>query len=77
MRLIDKYLPSDYNDSVSTRVKPMEPLTPDCILETMFCNFPKPVAWLMKMRNALVKPFGLPAGRRLAVCRCHNCGEIQ
>ncbi len=62
MKLIDKYLPSDYNDSVSKRIKPAEPLTPDCIFEDMFCNFPKPVAWLMKMRNALVKPFGLQGG---------------
>lgn len=62
MKLIDKYLPSDYNDSVSKRIRPMEPLTPDRIFEAMFCNFPKPVAWLMKMRNALVKPFGLQGG---------------
>ncbi|MCQ2180360.1 MAG: DUF2867 domain-containing protein [Bacteroidales bacterium] len=62
MKLIDKYLPSDYNDSVFKRIKPAEPLTPDCIFEDMFCNFPKPVAWLMKMRNALVKPFGLQGG---------------
>ena len=62
MKLIDKYLPSDYNDSVSKRIRPMEPLTPDRIFEAMFCNFPKPVAWLLKMRNALVKPFGLQGG---------------
>ena len=62
MKLIDKYLPSDYSDSVSKRIKPVEPLTPDGIFEAMFCNFPKPVEWLMKMRNALVKPFGLQGG---------------
>ena len=61
-RLIDKYLPSDYSDSVSKRIKPVESLTPDGIFEAMFCNFPKPVAWLMKMRNALVKPLGLQGG---------------
>ncbi len=52
MKLIDKYLPSDYSDSVSKRIKPTESITPDRIFEEMFCNFPKPVAWLMKMRNA-------------------------
>lgn len=55
MRLIDKYTPSDYCDSVSRRIKPMEPLTPDHIFEQMFCNFPRPVDWLMKLRNAMVK----------------------
>ena len=59
MRLIDNYLPSDYSDSVSKRIRPKEPLTPDCIFEAMFCNFPKPVDWLFKLRNALVKPFGI------------------
>ena len=62
MRLIDKYLPSDYSDCVSRRIKPEEPLSPGCIFEEMFCNFPKPVAWLFRLRDALVKPFGLQVG---------------
>ena len=62
MKLIDKYLPSDYSDSVSKRIRPMDPLKPDSIFEEMFCNFPKPVDWLMKLRNILVKPFGLQGG---------------
>ena len=62
MRLIDKHLPSDYNDSISKRIKPAEPLSPDHIFEEMFCNFPKPVNWLFKLRNAIVKPFGLQGG---------------
>ena len=48
MKLIDKHLPADYSDSVYKRIKPVEPLTPDCIFEEMFCNFPKPVDWLFK-----------------------------
>ena len=63
MKLIDKYLPSDYYDSVSKRIKPTESLSPDNIFEEMFCNFPKPVDWLFKLRNAIVKPFGLQGGR--------------
>lgn len=62
MELIDKYKPSDYCDSVSRRMKRTEPLSPDHIFEEMFCNFPKPVVWLFKLRNALVKPFGLQGG---------------
>lgn len=53
MRLIDKYLPSDYSDTVSKRIKPAEPLSSDHIFEEMFCNFPWPVAWLFKLRNFL------------------------
>ena len=62
MKIIDKYLPSDYSDSVSKRIKSAEPLSPDNIFEEMFCNFPKPVDWLFKLRNAIVKPFGLQGG---------------
>lgn len=58
----DKYLPADYCDSVSKRIKPDKPLSPDYIFEQMFCNFPKPVAWLMNLRNAIVKPLGLKGG---------------
>lgn len=62
MKLIDKYLPSDYSDTVSKRIKPAEPLSSDYIFEEMFCNFPRSVAWLFKLRNAIVKPFGLQGG---------------
>lgn len=62
MKLIDKYLPSDYSDRVSKSIKPAKPLTPDYIFEEMFCNFSKPVDWLFKLRNAIVKPFGLQGG---------------
>lgn len=61
-KLTDKYLPADYCDSVSKRIKPDKPLSPDYIFEQMFCNFPKPVAWLMNLRNAIVKPLGLKGG---------------
>lgn len=38
MNLIDKYLPSDYSDCVSRRIKHKEPLSPDCLFEEMFCK---------------------------------------
>ena len=72
MKLIDKYLPSDYTDSVSKRIKSAEPLSPDCIFEEMFCNFPKPVNRLFKLRNAIVKPLGLHRGGL-----CYDCSKIQ
>ena len=28
----------------------------------MFCKLPKPVEWLFKLRNVLVKPSGLQGG---------------
>ena len=62
MRLIDKYLPSDYSDSVSRRFRPAGTMNADYIFEEMFCNFPKPVAWLFKLRDAIVKPLGLQVG---------------
>lgn len=62
MKLIDKYLPSDYSDSVFKRVRPVEQLSAERIFEEMFCNLPKPVDWLMSLRNALVKPLGLQGG---------------
>lgn len=62
MTLIDKYLPADYRDCVSKKVKPDVPLTPDYVFEQMFCNIPRPMAWLMKLRNVIVKPFGLQGG---------------
>lgn len=43
IKLTDKYLPADYCDSVSKRIKPDKPLSPDYIFEQMFCNFAKPV----------------------------------
>lgn len=60
--MIEKYLPADYNDTVSRRIKVTEPLTTDYVFEQMFCNFPKPVVWLMKLRNVIVKPLGLQGG---------------
>lgn len=61
-KLIDAYIPADYYDSVSKRISPTEPLSPDYIFEQMFCNFPKPVDWLMKLRNVVMKPFGIQGG---------------
>ena len=61
-KLIDKFLPADYCDSVSKQINPKVPLSPDYIFEQMFCNYPKPVAWLMELRNSIVKHIDLQSG---------------
>ncbi|MDO5442777.1 MAG: hypothetical protein Q4G10_03830 [Bacteroidia bacterium] len=53
MKLIEKYLPADYCDCVSKRLNAFEGLNADYVFEQMFCNFPKPAAWLMKLRMVL------------------------
>lgn len=62
MKLIDKYLTSDYSDIVSKKIHLTKPLSSNIIFEKMFCDFPKPVVLLMKIRNKLMKPFGLKTG---------------
>lgn len=62
MKLIDKYLTSDYSDIVSKKIHLTKPLSSNIIFEKMFCDFPKPVALLMNLRNKLMKPFGLKTG---------------
>lgn len=37
-------------------------MKPRDLLELVFVRYPEPVSWLMKLRNAFVKPFGLKAG---------------
>lgn len=61
--LIDHYTPADYRDSFVKGFWAEVPMTPDYLFERMFCTFPKPVEWLMKLRNAIVKPFGLEGGK--------------
>lgn len=62
MKLIDKYKPSDYYDCEEKNIKRKEPLCTNYIFDQMFCHYPKPVAILMKIRNAMVKPLGLKGG---------------
>lgn len=38
MKLIDRYLPSDYCDTVAKRIRREDPLTPDYVFEEMFCR---------------------------------------
>ena len=60
--LIDKYLPADYSDSYSKTIDARRQMTADALFDSMFCNFPWPVRMMLKLRDALVKPFGLKTG---------------
>lgn len=59
-RLIDKYLPVDYSDSITG--KSVYETDVDTLFHFMFEDFPGPVRFLLKLRDALVKPFGLKGG---------------
>ena len=56
-RLIDKYLPADYSDSVTG--KAAHETDVDTLFRFMFEDFPGPVKFLFKLRDKLVKPLGL------------------
>lgn len=56
-RLIDKYLPVDYSDRITG--KAVHETDVDTLFHLMFEDFPGPVRFLLKLRDALVKPLGL------------------
>jgi hypothetical protein len=53
------YLPADYVDVFGTETIDDERLTPDNLLIAFWTDFPKWVQMLFKLRDWLVKPFGL------------------
>lgn len=59
-RLIDKYMPVDYSDHISGKADHKTDV--DTLLHLMFEDFPVPVKFLLKLRDALVKSFGLTGG---------------
>lgn len=60
--LIDKYIPGDYSDCCSKAVDAEDQITVDALFDSMFCNFPWLIRMMLKLRDALVKPFGLKTG---------------
>ncbi|MDR2121208.1 MAG: DUF2867 domain-containing protein [Tannerella sp.] len=56
------YLPADYVDIFGTDVRDDARLTPDNLLIAVWTDFPKWVQMLFKLRDWLVKPFGLKTG---------------
>lgn len=61
-QLIDKYLPADYDDCFSESIPATKGMTVDVLFDRMFCNYPLPVRWMLKLRDSLMKPFGLKTG---------------
>lgn len=59
-RLIDKYIPVHYSDSISGKIA--HKTDAETLFHLMFEDFPRPVRFLFKLRNAIVKPFGLKSG---------------
>ena len=70
-RLIDKYLPADYHDTfVLKSRKPAEQIIPKELIKKIFNHSPAWLSFLMKVRNILVKPFGLETGKVLKTEDC-------
>lgn len=60
--LAAKYLPADYADAVECVCSLPATVTPDDIQVGFWTAMPRWVAALMKLRNWLVRPFGLESG---------------
>lgn len=61
-RLIHHYIGADYVDSYSATVADGSPMTADVLFERMFIQLPPFVLQMLKLRDVLVKPFGLKTG---------------
>lgn len=60
--LVSKYLPANYSDSFECEIPAAANLTPDDIQIAFWTKMPQWVEALFKLRNAIVKPFGLKSG---------------
>lgn len=61
-KLIQKYLPADYADCFHREIISDKTLPVDKLFSLVFKEYPKCVMWLLKTRDALVKPLGLKGG---------------
>lgn len=57
--LLLKYLPVNYSDIYTCNIESNTVVTPDDIMTSFWTDMPKWVNNLFKLRNTLVKPFGL------------------
>lgn len=53
---------ADYTDTYTTTVWNARRMTAADLFRLMFVRYPKPVQYLLRLRDWLVKPFGLQAG---------------
>lgn len=62
-KLIDKFLPADYHDTFVIKAsKPAEQIVPKELIKKIFNHSPAWLSFLYKVRNILVKPFGIEGG---------------
>lgn len=61
--LVEAYLPADYCDIFECTVVNGKPFTPDDLQVNFWTVQPKWLEFLFKIRNTLVKPFGLSDGK--------------
>lgn len=52
---------ADYTDTYTTTVRNARCMTAPDLFRLMFVHYPKPVQYLLRLRDWLVKPFGLQA----------------
>lgn len=71
--LVNKYLPIDYSDVYVCTVQDGENITPDDVQVAFWTDNPKWVDNLFKLRNWIVKPFGLQQGEGKNVQKFEEC----
>ena len=65
-KLISKYFPADYADCFSTSISASRQITAAELFERVFNYRPPWLKFLYKIRNFLVKPFGIKINRSFA-----------
>jgi hypothetical protein len=74
--LVANYLPADYSETYETVVDKRSQLTPDNLLIAFWMDFPGWVQWLFRLRDILVRPFGLKDGDDDYHTSRHKLAEI-
>lgn len=76
--LIGNYLPADYTDTFSREITGRQMITPEEFRDLAFSQLPKWIEWLMKLRNAIVKPLGLDTESKFTdmICASSSNEEI-
>lgn len=68
--MIESYLPADYTDSFSRIITCERAMMPEEFRNLAFTQLPTWVDWLMKLRNAIVKPLGLDTNGKFTDMIC-------
>ena len=70
--LIENYLPADYYDSFSKELHNKNAISTDEFADIVFNQLPSWIIRLLKVRNCIVKPFGLNTNRRITDMECER-----